>query len=403
MKQALPAARAPAVVRVNGHSSEWLGRGFPWVYPNEVVEAPRHLRPGHVVTLRGPGDRLFGTGLWDDGWIAVRRMRSDEGPLDADWMGARLDAALARRNGHLPAETTAWRVIHGENDDLPGVRVDAWDRVLTVLLDSASLLPLMPLLVPLLEARLSPTAVYQGLRLDPREPPGRDVSEACRLVAGDEVAEPVQVRERGVRFLVHPERGMDAGLFPDMRDHRTWLDPWWPGASLLNLFAYTGAFSVFAARAGARRVVTADLARTAIQRARDNFALNALPPDDWEFVVEDAFATLDRLRRKGETFERVVVDAPSFSRAGQETFSVEKDTTRLVAASLRVLAPHGLLVIGNNQGSMSPRTLQDALRQGAWKAGRSLRLVHTGEAPVDFPASLDFPEGRYLKLWALLG
>jgi len=386
-------------VTVNGHSTEWLQKGFPWVYPNEIAQTPKGLSRGRAVRIRGAGGVSLGTGLWDDGWLSIRRMRLDDGPLDAAWCAARVDAALSRRQGHIPPATTAWRAIHAENDDLPGLRVDVWDTEVTVLLDSPALEGLLPLLVPVLVDRLRATAVHLDWRIDPRDT--QPASVRRRVVQGTPAA--CRVQERGVVFEVEPSLGLDAGLFPDMRDNRAWLDPWWDGATVLNLFAYTAAFSVFAARGGARRVVTEDLARTALTRAEANFRANDLDPDRFEFWQEDAFKALDRVRRQGVVFDRVVADPPSFSRAGDGAFVGERDTARLVAACARVLAPGGLLILGNNQGSFSPHQFQEAARQGAWKARRDLRLVHTGTTPVDFPASLSFPEGRYLKFWVLQG
>lgn len=391
-------------VEVNRHSAEWLQKGFPWVYPNEVVRAPRGCGAGRVVRIHGAGGTSLGTGIWDDGWIAVRRFRPDDGPLDEAWIRGRVAGAVERRRAGLPPGTTAWRAVHAENDDLPGVRVDVWDQEVTVLLDSPSLTTLSVPLARALQGILGPRVIRQGWRPDPREKVGPWMAdESCAVVEGTEGSPECTVHERGRAFLVRPGAGMDAGLFPDMRENRAWLDPWWAGATVLNLFAYTGAFSVFAALGGARRVVTEDLARVAITRARANFAANGLDPDGWEFCQEDAFHALDRFRRAGERFDRVVADPPSFSRSGASVFSAERDTARLVAACCRVLAPGGLLVLGNNQGTFSPREFQEAVRQGAWKARRDLRLVHTGSTPADYPASLTFPEGRYLKFWVLMG
>ena len=390
---------------VDDHSAGWLARGFPWVYPKEVLRRPQRSAPGLVVALQDERGRSLGTGIWDDGWLAVRRFRSEGGPLDAAWMEASLRAALARRAGLIPPATDAWRAVHAENDELPGLRVDLWGEHVHVTLDSPSLRPLLAPLRTALERCLAPRAITLGWRSDPRDgsrsvpPPELLAGEAP---GGDPLAIEVVVQERGLRFHVCPAAGSDAGLFPDMRECRTWLDRAWSGRRVLNLFAFTGAFSVFAASRGAREVLTADLSPQAIERARANFALNGLDPCAWGFEREETFRLLDRLRRKEQRFDLVLADPPPFSHGPGGAFAVERDLPRLAAACLRVLAPAGLLVLCCNQGTVAPRAFQKAVEQGALKAGQRLHLVHGGGQAPDYPAAVHFPEGRYLKVgvWA---
>ena len=401
----------PTTVVVDDHSAGWLARGFCWVYPQEVVPGGSRPRPGQPVSLADRHGRPLGTGLWDDGWLAVRRMRVDPGPLDDAWMTGALEACLARRGGLLPAATTAWRAVHAENDDLPGLRVDVWGAHLHVTLDSPALRPLLPPLQRALIARFDPGRITLGGRTDPRDTAReeaapevlwtRDSAEAER----DPLDFEEEVEERGLRFRVRPAAGSDAGLFSDMRDNRAWLDRAWAGRRVLNLFAYTGAFSVFAARGGATEVVTADLAATALARSRTNLELNGLVGPGLEFEQDDTFRLLDRYRRRGRRFDLVLADPPPFSHGPGGAFSVERDLARLTAACLRVLTDDGLLVLACNQGSVAPRAFQKAVEQGAARAERRLYLLHGGSQPPDFPAAVNFPEGRYLKLgvWAAAG
>lgn len=269
---------------VDNHSAGWLKRGFPWVYPKEVVRKPRRLEPGSAVRLEDARGVSLGSGIWDDGWLAVRRFRADVGPLDRAWIERVLTSAAARRQGLLPPETDAWRLVHAENDDLPGVRVDVWGPDVHVTLDSPALRPLLPPLQRAIEELHHPSRLTLGWRADPRDRQRTRLPVELLAHREDPANDPkthsAVVRERGVSFEVFPAGGSDAGLFRDMRDNRAWLDPAWKGRRVLNLFAYTGAFSVFAALRGARRVVTADLAVTALDRAKRNFTLNGLDPGE---------------------------------------------------------------------------------------------------------------------------
>ena len=224
---------------------------------------------------------------------------------------------------------------------------------------------------------------------------------AGECLYGDGDSRDVVVLEHGLQFIVRPEMGLDAGLYPDMRDVRRWLKPHWRGRRVLNTFAYTGAFSVSAAAHGATRIETVDLAGTAIERCRANFVANGLSTEEHGFWVEDTFAALDRFRRAGTTFDLIIVDPPSFARGPSGVWSVERDLSRLVSGCLRVLAEGGWILVATNQGSMSPREFQKHIHSASLKVGRRLRLIHQGSPPHDIPAALGFPESRYLKAWVL--
>jgi len=388
---------------VNAYSEKWVRKGFQWVYRQEVTAGGGPL--GTEVLVRGPAGQVLGRALLDDGWIAARVYRMDDGPLDAAWLDARLDAAAALRAQVVDPNTTGYRLVNGENDGLPGLRIDWWDHFAVLVLDSPAVAPLVDGVVAWLERTRAPRGVYLCYRPDHRDE--RDfarVQPAPGLIAGHPPAGDVGVRERSLTFRVRPAEGPDVGLYADMREVRAWLEPHWLGRRVLNTFAYTGAFSVAAAHHGAAEVVTVDLAQPAIERAEANFAANDLATDLHEFIVEDTFKAFDRFRRTGRQFDLVLLDPPAFSRSDVGIWSAKRDWPRLVAAACRVLAPDGWLVVASNQGELSPRDWQGLLLEGFEKAERRAQeLTRLGQAP-DFPAASWFPEGRYLKVsvWRVL-
>lgn len=377
---------------VNGYSSGWLGKGFPWVYPKEVVRGGG--RPGEELELQDGRGMVLGRGLADQGFLAARVYRHDGGPLDEAWLHGTLDRAAELRGWLIDEGTTAFRLVNAENDGLPGLRVDRWGAWFTIVLDSEGVLPLVEGVGRWLTGRHAPEGVVLCYRPDHRD--ARSVPEA-QVWSGAAPEGPVEVRERGIRYGVWPAEGPDVGLYADMREVRAWLEPRWAGTRVLNLFAFTAAFSVSAVVHGASEAVSVDLSGPYLERARHNFVLNGLDPEQHRFETEDVFKALDRFRRKGERFDRVVIDPPSFSR-GKATFSAKKDWPRLVSAAARVLTPDGWLVVASNQGEMSPRAFDGAVADGLRKAGRVGQVLATmGQGP-DFPASTVFPEGRYLKV-----
>lgn len=385
-------------VVVNGYSERWLRQGFPWVYREEVTGRTGSLVPGQVVRIRARDGRTLGTGVWSEGKVEVRRFREDDGPIDVALLQERV--ALARARRPMPADTDAWRWVHGENDGLPGIRVDVYGGAVSISLDSPSLARLVDPLLGALQQELPVDAAWVHARGGEDE----DWSKVpLGQIAGRRPPGDLLVQERGVRVGVRPWEGSDAGLFSDMRGIRAWLEPHWRGRSVLNTFAYTGVFSVSAALSGASAVHTVDLSDHYLDRARDNFRLNGLDPSQYTFTAADTFKALDALRRKGETFDVVIADPPSHSHSEAGTWSVASDLGRLVGACLRVLAPEGWLVVATNLGTMSPKEFRKLVLAGSHKVGRPLRMIHEGSPPIDYPAALDFPESRYLKCWVLQG
>ncbi|MSP55756.1 MAG: class I SAM-dependent rRNA methyltransferase [Myxococcales bacterium] len=388
---------------VNGYSERWLRQGFPWVYPNEVAAGT--ASPGAVVRLRSGGGDDLGMAIADDGWIRARRFRADAGPVDAGVLGARLRAAVALRSTlglgwpadqGSEASSTCFRLVNGENDDLPGIRVDIWGTSLVISLDSPSLVGLLDPLVSALNAALPGVrSVHAGWRPDSRD--GRSWPPPPGLVSGVEPGT-VVVSEHGLRYSVEPGAKKDVGLFPDQRDNRAWLAPHYAGARVLNLYCYTGAFSVHALANGAADVVSVDLSRPYLDALDGNLALNGLGGTERHTrLEEDSLKALDRFRRQGRVFDRIILDPPGHSHSGGTDWSGEQDYARLVAAAARVCVPGGWIIASSNLGSVSPRQFQGALIDGLRKAESTGRVIHTGGQAPDFPSALHFPEGSFLK------
>ncbi len=388
---------------VNGYSEKWLKRGFPWVYPKEVERG--RAPDGTEVEIRSKGGELLGRALASKGWLAARVYRHDDGPLDQAWLDGVLDQAAQLRDQLIGPETTGYRLVNGENDGLPGIRVDWWNHFAVITLDAPGAGRLVPMIASWLDRNRRPRGVYLCYRPDPRDRVDIDkASPPPGLVSGHAPAAPVRVSERGMSILVDPDKGPDVGLYADMREVRAFLEPHWGGRRVLNTFSYTGAFSVAAGLGGAVDVVSVDLSSRYLDRAEENWAANDLDPDVHEVVCMDVFKALDRFRRTDRMFDLVILDPPSFSHSKEGIWSAKRDWPRLVAAAARVLEPGGWLLTASNQGELSPRDYTGMLQQGFKKAGRSAQRLYKGGQGPDFPAATWFPEGSYLKVsvWRLL-
>ena len=313
--------------------------------------------------------------------------------MDDATITRRVARAAARR---VPladdAATTAYRLVNGAGDGLPGVTVDRYGDVFVLNLYDEDRDP-RPYVAPL-AALPDAGAVY--LKRRPRSAARLSAARTAALApdtpAWGQRVEGVTVRENGLSYLIRPGAGLSPGLFLDMREPRARVRALAAGAAVLNLFAYTCAFGVAAAAGGAARVLNIDAARPALAWGRENYALNALPADPYDFVYGDAFDWLARLARRaagqGQVFDLVIADPPSYSTVKGRRFTVSRDYATLAAACARVAAPGGRLLLCANEARLPRQTFQRDCLHGVATAGRAARVRSYDSAPaLDFPAA----------------
>ena len=380
-------------VVVNSYSQEWLRKDFDRVYTKEVLAIGSQVQAGAMIEICSNQGTFLGMGIAGTGEIAARRFSKEKRELDLSFFCTQLEKALYRRD--IPDNTTAWRWVHAENDDLPGIVVEVWHDEITIVLNDESLLQWLDILLRAMQKIRPFVRAWGHVRL------GEGKQKSLGLIFGEDPKERIEVRELGIQYWVTPQASKDTGLFCDMRGLRQRLEGQWKYRRVLNLFCYTGAFSVSAAVHGASEVHSVDLSKPYLQRVKDNFELNGINTEEHVFVESDSFQALDRYRRKKEGFDIVIADPPSFSHSAHGIWSVQKDLKRLVIACLRVLLPGGILIIATNHGKMSPREFSKAIQEAAQKENRRLRLLHNYCPESDFPAALHFPEARYLKCWVM--
>jgi 23S rRNA (cytosine1962-C5)-methyltransferase len=288
------------------------------------------------------------------------------------------------------------RLFSGESEGLPGVTVDRYGDFVVIQWLSGGALPWRDELLDAIEAALRPRGIYEQRRLRPLG--GTAPPEPAVRARGDEAPIELVVADGEARFGVDVTAPLGTGLFPDMRLGWAAVAARAPGRRVLNLFSYTGAFSVYAAKAGAAEVVAVDVAPKGHARARRNYELSGLDPARLETVTGDARKALGRFAERGRSFDLVICDPPTFSHGPAGQFSVARDLAQLAADSARVLAPSGLLVFATNSTKVSSAELDRALGEGSAAAAADLRVIERVGLPPDFPVAPGFPEGNYLKL-----
>lgn len=361
-------------------------RGHPWVYADAISERPAAGTPVQLVDGRG---RTVAFGLADDGPIAVRVLDRHPAPLGR-LLGQRVAAAVALRGQVVPAQTTAYRLLNGAGDGLPGVVVDRYGPLLVLRLYGACWVPHLERLVKALEA--VPETQTVARRLGVRRVDGR---EGLETLAGPEAPARLVVEEAGLRFLVRPHEGQKTGLFLDQREHRRFVGERSRGLEVINLFAYTGGFTVHAIAGGARRVVSVDLAPEAMADAAENLRLNGMDPGQHGFEVADAFAWSPEAPA-----DLVVSDPPSLTHGRKADAAARRAYRDLATHSGRMVRPGGLLTTASCTARLSLERWSEAVVQGLTKAGRWDWLWRAQEPP-DHPVAAGHPEGHYLKLGLL--
>lgn len=383
-----------AVVRValTRDLRRMIRRGHPWLL-SDAVAIPRGATAGAIAVVTDKRGQALAVGYVDpEGPLAVRICSPRAGvQLDDAWAAAGLERALALRAGLFGADTTGWRAVNGEGDELPGLVFDVYGDTGVLKLDGpvAERFWDAPGLAAWLAERLGLRAVYQRFRA--RGGP------AGRPLVGAAPDAPVAFLEGGARYTADVVVGQKTGFFLDQRDNRARVAQLAPGRSVLNVFGYTGGFSVAAGRAGARHVTTVDLARPAIEAAEAHWALNGLDPAAHEGVAADAFEVLDGAAAAGRSWELVVLDPPAFAPSRKALDKAVGAYTRMVAAGARVTAPGGLCVAASCSAHVDLEAFVGVCAEGVAQARRRARVLGVHGQPPDHPAPLACPELRYLK------
>jgi 23S rRNA (cytosine1962-C5)-methyltransferase len=375
--------------------------GHPWVYGDGIDRIRRSGEAGDLAVIFDRKDRFLAIGLYDPfSPLRIRILhRGDPVHIDRDWLLQRLRTAREIRAPLTVQGTTGYRLAHGENDGLPGLVVDRYDRTLVVKLYTAAWLPHLHGIVEGLRSVTGAECIVLRLsRALRRQTDLRGFSDG-QVLFGQLPASPVLFEENGLRFEVDPIRGQKTGFFLDQRENRALVEAYSAGRSVLNVFSHTGGFSVYAARGGARSVVSLDASRRALITAERNFQHNLSWPGvraaGHRVLAGDAFDLLPHLRGSGERFDMVILDPPSFAKAGHEVDRALRSYERIIRMGIALVAPGGMLVAASCTSRIGPEQFRGTVCSAAAAERRRLELLRQTGHALDHP--IGFPEGAYLK------
>jgi len=394
----LPSASAKRIaLRINAPAERALRQGHPWIFDGSITEQSHAGAPGDLAVIFDDKRRFLAIGLYDPtSAIRVRILQSrDPATINTDWFQNKLVIAARMRASLEEKNTTGYRLVHGENDGLPGMVIDRYADTLVLKLYTPAWVPHLKDFCDAL-AQVSP-ATHLILRLN------RSLQKQTKYLHGLSDGMTITLlthpslilfKENGLIFESDTVNGQKTGFFLDQRDNRMRVEKLSKGKSVLNVFAYTGGFSVYAARGGAKEVVSVDVSAPALEGAVRNMAHNKLTVPH-ETIAEDAFEIFARMASQKRLFDMVIIDPPMFAQSEKQIDGALSAYRKLTRLGLAILRKGGTLVQASCSSRVESDSFFESIHRSAKEAGRRLtEIERTGHA-LDHP--IRFKEGAYLK------
>lgn len=380
-------------------------RFHPWIFSGAIarISDEAHLNEGDLIRVESSSHQFLALGHWQIGSISVRIISFVDTVIDRNFFRNKIEAAYAlRRNLLLNNElqdrlTNSYRLIHGEGDGLPGLIVDVYNNTAVLQAHSVGMHHLRQLLAELIVELTATAAVpvtkvyYKSEGTMPHKAPV-DVHDGY-LIGEYESDDDISF-ENGLRFRADWLEGQKTGFFLDQRDNRALLEHYAKGRDVLNMFCYTGGFSFYALRGGARMVHSVDASDKAIALVNENVNMNFGKVQCHEAFVTDAFKFLDDIK---DRYDLIILDPPAFAKHRDALHNALVGYRRLNALAFRQIRRGGILFTFSCSQAVSKEQFRLAVFTAAAQSGRHVRILHQLTQPIDHPISIYHPEGEYLK------
>ncbi len=368
-----------------------IKEGLPRLILDRLPDSQQVTETGWCRILESQGT-FISWGAVDTINNAIHLISSSESDPIKDFV-SRFGNAFNKRFAMKTLKGQVLRLVNGPGDNLSGFTLDSYGDTLILSLESSALVDLVDYRLHETLMSLNPKHIILKIREKGRKPKGR-IPESILL--GEPIKGKIHVQENGINYLVQLMGHQDTGLFFDLRGARREFALNAKGQRVLNLFSYTGAFSLVAAIGGARQVDSVDTSQECHKWARENFQLNDLDPksEKFRFIKDNVFHYIEKLVKRSESYDRIILDPPVRSIAGTGRFYLKSDLHKLVASCLRILSPNGRLLVTDNtlQGTADKLTLK--INKGAETAGIPCSIVTIYEPEPDFPVHPLWPKGK---------
>jgi len=398
---------------------ESLKRYHPWIFSGaiaRVVLDAKHQsdapEEGEIVCVRSAANEVLGVGHWQIGSIAVRILEFGVEELPKDYWKKRIRAAYQMREaiGLIRLESSVdgsqtinntYRLVHGEGDWLPGLIVDVYAETAVVQAHSVGMHVWRK---EIAEAIVSEVPQVKNVyyKSDDTLPfkaaiEGEKTGWLQECSASDQRSEEFWSEENGLAFRIDWLRGQKTGFFVDQRENRALVERYARGKDVLNMFCYTGGFSLYALRGGAKSVDSVDVSQKAIDLVKINVARNFPEAKNHTAVAADAFDYLSQQKAEGRTFDLIILDPPAFAKHRDAVKNALRGYQRINAKAIEMIRPGGILFTFSCSQAVDKEAFRLAVFSAAAQVGRKVRILHQLHQPQDHPINIYHPEGEYLK------
>lgn len=375
---------------------ESLQRFHPWIFSGAIARKDESLIEGEIVNVYTAGNDFIAVGHYQVGSIEVRVLSFEERAIDLAFWKEKLSIALELRKsiGVISAENNAYRLIHGEGDNLPGLIIDIYAGTAVIQSHSVGMHESRMIISDALREIMGDSLQNVYYKSETTLPFKANLGAENEYIFGGKNVEEVAL-ENGLKFYPDWVKGQKTGFFIDQRDNRSLLEKYAFGRSVLNMFCYTGGFSFYAMRNGAKRVHSVDSSAKAISLTNKNVELNFPSDSRHEAFAEDAFKYLGAIN-KGD-YDLIILDPPAFAKHRGAIRNALQGYKRLNTVAFEKVAKGGIIFTFSCSQVISKDAFRLAVFSAAAQSGRSVKILHQLTQPADHPINIYHPEGEYLK------
>lgn len=390
--------RLEVTVKIKPKFIKEIKSGYPLILKDAIQNLNDVQEEGTIIKVVDEKNHFVGKGYYGKqnkgyGWILTRK---ESEQINQSFFESKIKSALHKRKQfYKSSDTTAFRALNGEGDGLGGLIIDYYDGYYVVSWYSEGIYTFRDEIIAALQKVANFKGIYEKKRFDTK---GKYI-EGDDFVAGERGEFPLIVKENGVNFAVYLNDGAMVGVFLDQRNVRKQIrDKYAKGRTVLNMFSYTGAFSVFAALGGASKTTSVDLANRSLSKTIEQFSVNEVDYEAQDIIVEDVFLYFKYAAKKKMKFNMVVLDPPSFARSKKYTFSAAKDYKNLLKETIAITENNGIIVASTNCSAFDMKKFKGFIDTAFKEMNGKYKILEEHSLPEDFRTIDQFKEGDYLKV-----
>ncbi|HHT7236130.1 MULTISPECIES: class I SAM-dependent rRNA methyltransferase [Bacillus] len=390
--------RSEVTIKIKPKFIKEIKGGYPLILKDAIQNLNDVREEGTIIKVVDEKNQFIGKGYYGKqnkgyGWILTRKEKEQ---VNQSFFESKIKSALHKRKHFYKSnDTTAFRALNGEGDGLGGLIIDYYDGYYVVSWYSEGIYTFRDEIIAALQKVANFKGIYEKKRFDTK---GKYI-EGDDFVAGERGEFPLIVKENGVNFAVYLNDGAMVGVFLDQRNVRKQIrDKYAKGRTVLNMFSYTGAFSVFAALGGASKTTSVDLANRSLSKTIEQFSVNEIDYEAQDIIVEDVFLYFKYAAKKKMKFDMVVLDPPSFARSKKYTFSAAKDYKNLLKETIAITENNGIIVASTNCSAFDMKKFNGFIDTAFKEMNGKYKILEEHSLPEDFRTIDQFKEGDYLKV-----